>query len=174
MPVRHAFVFGFHHRTTSSTDFAYSSLRAMSATTATPRKTVRRRPEKTLKKRRKITPKSTEVTFGHGNTKGLPALPVELHLEIISSIPSVPVPCPSSGILSGEYRDKFDAMYALSQTCSALYHVYNPLLWKSLEVCATRDRLNKSRSLAKKMATELVSQIEVVTIRAPHLAEFVQ
>ncbi len=142
----------------------------MPATASTPRKTVRRRPEKTLKKRRKVTP---QPSVGHGNTKGLPTLPVELHLEIISYIPSVPVPCPSSGILPGEYRDKFDAMYALSQTCSALYHVYNPLLWKSLDVCAIRDRPHQSRLLAKKMATELVSQIEIVTIRAPHLAEFV-
>ncbi|KAF9017070.1 hypothetical protein BDZ89DRAFT_1117784 [Hymenopellis radicata] len=80
----------------------------------------------------------------------------------------------SSGILSAEYRDRFDAIFALSQTCSALYHVYHPLLWKSLEVCAIRCRPSKARVLAKKMATELVFQAEVVTIRAPHLAEFVQ
>ncbi|KAF9043856.1 hypothetical protein BDZ89DRAFT_1128176 [Hymenopellis radicata] len=121
----------------------------MPATTATSRKPVRYIPERAVKKRRKISP---------GNPKGLPTLPVELHLEILSYFPSVPIPCPRSGILPAEYRDRFDAIFALSQTCSALYHVYHPLLWKSLE----------------KMATELVFQAEVVTIRAPHLAEFVQ
>ncbi|KAF9043872.1 hypothetical protein BDZ89DRAFT_1155908 [Hymenopellis radicata] len=137
----------------------------MPATTATSRKPVRYIPERAVKKRRKITP---------GNTKGLPTLPLELHLEILSYFPSVPIPCPSSGILPAEYRDRFDAIFALSQTCSALYHVYHPLLWKSLEVCAIRCRPSKTRLLAKKMATELVFQAEVVTIRAPHLAEFVQ
>ncbi|KAF9043855.1 hypothetical protein BDZ89DRAFT_1155894 [Hymenopellis radicata] len=150
----------------------------MPAITSTPSKPVRYRPERTVKtrrKRRKIILQSKEPTsVAHGNTKGLPTLPVELHLEILLYLPSVPIPCPSSRILPSEYRDRFDAIFALSQTCSALYHVYHPLLWKSIEVCAVRRRPSATRMLAKKMATELVFQAEVVTVRAPHLAEFVQ
>ncbi|KAF9005840.1 hypothetical protein BDZ89DRAFT_1079922 [Hymenopellis radicata] len=102
------------------------------------------------------------------NTKGLPTLPVELHLEIMSYFPRLPVPCLTFGpILPGEYRDRFDALLSLSQTCSALCHIYYPLLWHTIEACALRTKSRTEMQTAKPMAMELVFQLEVVTIRAP-------
>ncbi|KAF9015785.1 hypothetical protein BDZ89DRAFT_1118408 [Hymenopellis radicata] len=106
------------------------------------------------------------------NTKGLPTFPIELHLEILSYLPSVPIPCMQSGILSEEYRIKFDTMFALSQTCRVLYHLLKPLLWETLEACALRTGRSTGRPRA--MATELVLWLEVVTVRAPELASYVR
>ncbi|KAF9025727.1 hypothetical protein BDZ89DRAFT_1181260 [Hymenopellis radicata] len=106
------------------------------------------------------------------NTKGLPTFPMELHLEILSYLPSVPIPCMQSGILSEEYRIKFDVMFTLSQTCRALYHLLKPLLWETLEACALRA--GRSTERPKAMATELVLWLEVVTVRAPALASYVR
>ncbi|KAF8906671.1 hypothetical protein CPB85DRAFT_1436801 [Mucidula mucida] len=109
------------------------------------------------------------------NTKGLPTLPVELHLEIISYLPSVPIPCLQSGILCEEYRIKFDTMFAISQTCRVLYHLFKPLLWETLEACALNlPRTGCTTGRPKAMATELVLWLEVVSIRAPALANYVR
>ncbi|KAF9025729.1 hypothetical protein BDZ89DRAFT_1161620 [Hymenopellis radicata] len=104
------------------------------------------------------------------NTKGLPTFPMELHLEILSYLPSVPIPCMQSGILPEEYRIKFDTIFALSQTCRVLYHLLKPLLWETLEACALRNPGHESQA---RMAQELVHWLEVVTIRTPALASYV-
>lgn len=100
-------------------------------------------------------------------------------MEILSYFPSVPVPCleyiPDDGYLPASYRDRFDAVYALSHACCALRLVYYPLLWRTMDVCVLPEPVpRRQRDQAKAMATELVHQAEVVTIRAPHLAERVQ
>ncbi|KAF8915110.1 hypothetical protein CPB85DRAFT_1560567 [Mucidula mucida] len=104
------------------------------------------------------------------NTKGLPTFPMELHLEILSYITSVPIPYMGFGTLPEEYRVKFDVMFALSQTCRALYHMLRPLLWHTLGACVLPQVVRKSKA----MATELVLWMEVVTIRAPALGSLVR
>ncbi|KAF9032278.1 hypothetical protein BDZ89DRAFT_1037127 [Hymenopellis radicata] len=106
------------------------------------------------------------------NTKGFPILPMELHLEILSHLPSIPVPCMLFGILPHEYRLKFDVMFASSQTCRALYHLLKPVLWETLDVCTLGKEsptIATNPDSSKAMATELVRILEVVTIREPEL-----
>lgn len=129
---------------------------------------------KGTRKRQKATP-ITALDATYTNTKGLPILPYELHTEIISYLSSTPVPCMEFGISRPEYRERFDTMFALSRTCSALFHVYHPLLWNDIEACAVRTETDvTSDDFEKEMARELIYQAELVTIRAPEFAQRVQ
>ena len=77
-----------------------------------------------------------------------------------------------------KYLIRHRTIYALSQTSSRLRSVFLPLVWQSVEVfCPTvrgADGQMKGARWKKDMATELVRQLEIVTIRDPTLAEYVQ
>ncbi|KAK0186858.1 hypothetical protein F5146DRAFT_962288 [Armillaria mellea] len=120
----------------------------------------------------------------HGaNMSGLPALPNELLLEILSYWPSIPVPAKDRRVFSERYMQRFHALLALSQTCRSLRSVFLPLVWQRLEACASRKPglgpstpfYHRKRALPweKEVATELVRQFEVVTVRDPTLAVYV-
>ncbi|KAK0458275.1 uncharacterized protein EV420DRAFT_1544638 [Desarmillaria tabescens] len=89
---------------------------------------------------------------GRANMTGLPVLPNEL-LEILSYWPSIPIPAKNRRVFSEKYMPRFGALLALSQTCRSLRNVFLPLLILPWE---------------KEVATELVRQLEVVTIRDPY------
>ena len=77
-----------------------------------------------------------------------------------------------------KYLIRHRTIYALSQTSSRLRSVFLPLVWQSVEVfCPTvrgADGQTKGARWKKDMATELVRQLEIVTIREPTLAEYVR
>ena len=104
------------------------------------------------------------------NTKGLPILPDELLLEIISYYPVTPIPDCDPDVEDQNIRRQ--VLFALSQTSSNLRRFFLCSLWQRIEVCRTRTHAApmKNRSLA----LELVRQLEIVTIRDPTLAEYVQ
>ncbi|KAJ7117988.1 hypothetical protein C8R43DRAFT_98899 [Mycena crocata] len=127
------------------------------------------------------------------NTTGLPALPLEILLEIISHFLSVPSPCKVQHVLSCAYLERPHALRALSETCKRLRSAFLARAWERIEVCASRrvsesysyrkhdydstyDRETNlwSNELAIELATELVRQMEVVTIRNPALAQQVK
>jgi hypothetical protein len=130
------------------------------------------------------------------NGTGLSALPLELLIEITSYLRYVPVPCNDfisdnewylAKIIDSKYCERFDTVSALSRTCRRLRHIFLPITWQRLDVCATRKPTSSSRGRRsifepdpmfklwhKYLATELVRQLEVVTIRAPALAAHVQ
>ena len=115
------------------------------------------------------------------NTSGLAVLPNELLLEIVSYLPSLPA-------LSGnhEYKDAMaymkqrDLFLALSMSCRHLRRFFRPYVWRRLEVtsgmCIRQTTLHRGSGKEGDVAyaTELVRQLEVVTIRDPSLAEYVQ
>ncbi|KAK0200096.1 hypothetical protein DFS33DRAFT_217786 [Desarmillaria ectypa] len=117
---------------------------------------------------------------------GLPSLPIELLLEIFSYWPSIPISWPESpALFPNIYLERSHTIRALTQTCTSLRAILLPLAWQNLEACASRDLRNEGRpsrrskpSLAEKygdeVATELVRQAEIVTIRNPSLATHVQ
>ncbi|KAL1669037.1 hypothetical protein GGF50DRAFT_95990, partial [Schizophyllum commune] len=78
----------------------------------------------------------------------------------------------------GEFLIRHRAIYALSQTSSRLRSVFLPLVWQSVEVFCPATRRGETQMKGtrwkKEMATELVRQLEIVTIRDPTLAEYVQ
>jgi len=103
------------------------------------------------------------------NTKGLPILPDELYLEIISYYPVTPIPdsqCPNIT----EQNIRRQVLSALSQTSLNLRRFFLCYLWQRIEVCRPRNVSMKSRTLA----LELIRQLEIVTIRDPTLAKYVQ
>ena len=103
------------------------------------------------------------------NTKGLPILPDELLLEIVSYYPVTPIPDRDPDVEAQNIRRQ--VLFALSQTSSNLRRFFLCCLWQRIEVCrSTHAAPMKNRSLA----LELVRQLEIVTIRDPTLAEYVQ
>lgn len=71
--------------------------------------------------------------------KGLVALPSELLLEIVSNFPEISLEHILDALqtLPVEYRVRFAALRALSQTCKELRSVVLPLAWERLEACTT-------------------------------------
>ncbi|KAF9482372.1 hypothetical protein BDN70DRAFT_919157 [Pholiota conissans] len=118
------------------------------------------------------------------NTKGLPCLADELYLEILSHFPPFPLPINHKTRDIQPYGDRRLVLDALSQTCRALRRVSLRYRWQRIEVYSEMDLgkgpLPKVRhnsrgvsTCSKAYAEELVRQLEVVTVREPALAEFV-
>ena len=117
----------------------------------------------------------------HINTRGLPALADEIYLEIISHIPSVPIPTTEDSPLYAEIRRYMrETFFSLSQTCRSLRRVFLRYVWQRIEVRKgiktgeNKDLKTSSRGQNKASAVELVRQLEIVTIRNPHLAQYVK
>ncbi|KAF8816628.1 hypothetical protein BYT27DRAFT_7154304 [Phlegmacium glaucopus] len=123
------------------------------------------------------------------NTSGFPALADEIYLEIISHIPSVPIPTPLGSPSHPKIRrSRHETLLSLSQTCRSLRRVFLRYLWQRIEVregmkvgdkndtLVNPSSLNYHRAIKKplqKYTVELVRQLEIVTIRNPQLAQYV-
>ena len=117
------------------------------------------------------------------NTSGLAVLPDELLLEIVSHRPSLPAPSedhsPNDAMAYVQQRDFF---LALSTSCQHLRRFFRPYVWRRLEVTSgmpigetiLRPQCMSGRKGAVAYAMELMRQLEIVTIRDPSLAQFVQ
>ncbi|KAF8904021.1 hypothetical protein CPB85DRAFT_1438063 [Mucidula mucida] len=102
------------------------------------------------------------------NNKGLPSLPLELHLEILSYLYCQQIPCIS--IRDNRAAERFKVIYALLRTCKALYRVYNPQFWKIVE--ARGWRCNKVYHCDQ--AQDLFAYVRALTGQGPHFAALVQ
>ena len=118
------------------------------------------------------------------NTRGFAALADEIYLEIVSHIPSVPIPT-SIHLKSHQKirRSRHETFLALTQTSRSLRRFFWRYLWERIEVREGMkigdkdDTLKDTRTYAtghKKYAVELVRQLEIVTIRNPLLAQYVK
>ncbi|KAF8816622.1 hypothetical protein BYT27DRAFT_7033991, partial [Phlegmacium glaucopus] len=123
------------------------------------------------------------------NICGFPALADEIYLEIISHIPSVPIPTPISSPLHPEIRRcRHETLLSLSQTCRSLRRVFVRYLWQRIEVREgmkvgdENDTLinpspfnyrHANQKPLKPYAVELVRQLEIVTVRNQQLAQYV-
>ncbi|KAK2462992.1 hypothetical protein APHAL10511_004979 [Amanita phalloides] len=109
----------------------------------------------------------------HGlNTKGLPTVPAELLLEILSYMQTMPIPCNSEPIRA-EYKERSMALCALFQTCRSLRSALRPFVWERIEVCTANGDTFSNR-WCKDVATDLIEQLEIVTIREPSFASHVK
>ncbi|PBK88374.1 hypothetical protein ARMGADRAFT_1168081 [Armillaria gallica] len=111
----------------------------------------------------------------------LPSLPVELLLEILSYWPSIPISWPDSPALFPYiYLHRTRTLQALAQTCTSLRAILLPLAWQNLEACSSRNlppgrpTPSLSGKYGHEVLTELLRQAEIVTIRNPALAIYVQ
>ena len=134
------------------------------------------------RKQRKADSKNTEPEKRGVNTSGLAILPDELLLDIVSYLPSLPAPSEShaSSEDAMAYAQQRDLFLALSISCRHLRRFFRPYIWRRLEVTSgmrigetiLHPQSGKEGDVA--YATELVRQLEIVTIRDPSLAEYVQ
>ena len=119
------------------------------------------------------------------NTCGFVTLPDEIYLQILSHIPSVPIPT-SESIHSESYpeirRSRHETLLSLSQTSRSFRRFFWRYLWQRIEVregmkIGGKDdtlKVPSTRGSCKKYAIELVRQLEIVTIRNPQLAQYVK
>lgn len=129
------------------------------------------------------------------NMTGLPSLPTETLFEIVSHLQAVPVPCPNTTdyVLSCAYV-ALRTLRALSETCQRLRSVFLALSYQRIEACASvrvpetyelygkkygpgspvRDFPWRMATIAQELTTELLRQVEVVTVRHPSLAQYVR
>ena len=120
------------------------------------------------------------------NTRGFATLADEIYLEIVSHIPSVPIP---TSIDSKSYpeirRSRHETLLSLSQTSRSLRRFFWRYLWQRIEVREGIKIWDEDGTLKgipsvsdlqghKKYATELVRQLEIVTVRNPQLAQYVK
>jgi hypothetical protein len=126
-------------------------------------------------------PTSTHVV----NTSGFATLPDEIYIEVVSHIPSVPIPTNKS-IHLDTYpeirRSRHETFLSLSQTSRSLRRFFWRYLWQRIEVREGMKIWGKDETLEdsltpssrKNYAIELVRQLEIVTIRNPQLAQYVK
>ena len=117
------------------------------------------------------------------NNRGFVALPDEIYLDILSHIPSVAIP---TLIHSESYpeirRSRNETLLSLSQTSRSLRRFFWRYQWQRIEVREgmkigdNDDTLKGTRTLtsSEKYATELLRQLQIVTIRNPQLAQYVK
>ena len=121
------------------------------------------------------------------NTRGLPALPNEIYLEILSHLPALPIP---SDVWVDKKPDPLRqlTLYYLSQTCQSLRKFFLRFAWERIEVfggmwttmgrLATMAERNK-RGLElkqvgdKTLVKEILRQLETVIVRNPDLRQYV-
>ena len=120
---------------------------------------------------------------------------MEIYLEIVSHIPSVPIP---TSIHLKSYpeirRSRHETFLSLSQISRSLRRFFWRYLWQHIEVREGMkigdkdDTLKRTRTRTrtaylsdpadttghKKYAIELVRQLEIVTVRNPQLAQYVK
>jgi hypothetical protein len=119
------------------------------------------------------------------NTRGLAALPDEIYLEILSHIPSVPIPISIDASHLDSYqeirRSRHKALQSLSQTSRSLRRFFWRYLWQYIEVregikIMNKDilRNNDTKTAYRKYAKELLRQLKVVTVRDSQLAQYVK
>ncbi|KAF8813102.1 hypothetical protein BYT27DRAFT_7251258 [Phlegmacium glaucopus] len=128
------------------------------------------------------------------NTRGFPTLADEIYLEIMSHLPSVPIPTPitpESPSYPERRRSRHETLLSLSQTSRSLRRFFWRYLWQRIEVregMKIRDQDDteedspylttsgpwSTREGLKKYTIELVRQLEIVTVRNPQLAQYVK
>ncbi|CAA7267730.1 unnamed protein product [Cyclocybe aegerita] len=142
------------------------------------------RRSKRLKEGESIQPEHVEVDTKNAlkaaNTKGLAIFPDELLLEILSYFP------PAVLTTREYYQEDLDAqaarsevLDALCQICSNLRRFFRPYVWQRIEVrpgmLVNGKELDDSTKRGRREYNlELLRQLEIVTIRDPALAEYVQ
>jgi hypothetical protein len=127
------------------------------------------------------------------NTRGFAALADEIYLEIVSHIPSVPIPTTIYDKSHPEIRrSRHETFLSLTRTSRSLRRFFWRYLWQHIEVRegmkigdkdgTSNGTRNSTTYLSdpmdatghKKYAIELVRQLEIVTIRNPLLAQYIK
>ena len=121
------------------------------------------------------------------NTRGLPALPIELYLEILSHLPTIPIP---QDVWIEKKPDPYRqlTLYYLSQTCRSLRKFFLTYAWERIEVFGgmwtpngrlvtkaerSKRTLDMKEVDDKKLVEEILRQFETVTVRNPDLRQYV-
>jgi len=113
------------------------------------------------------------------NTHGLPALPTELLVEILSHACRIPIPFPNGGPPDVECLERRTMLLTLSRVCRSLRAVLLPMLWETIEACTPRVAKSSyfeyySPTRDKYVTKILMRQLRTITIHQPSLASHVK
>jgi hypothetical protein len=116
---------------------------------------------------------------GLANTHGLPALPTELLIEILSHTGRIPMPFPNGGPPDVECLERRTMLLTLSRVCRSLRAVLLPILWETVEACTPRVAKSSyfeyySPTRDKYVTKTLMRQLRTITIHQPSLASHVK
>ena len=130
------------------------------------------------------------ITLGQPvNAIGLPALPAELILLVISFFPTCQIPERVRGFRNGDFASRHKTFLALTMTCRSLRKVCLPFLWQRIEARAGMEGVddlipthggqhwsntNKSVLQEKTLTRDALRQLETVTVREPSYAVHVK
>ena len=127
--------------------------------------------------------KAAEASAFPNTSSTLLELPLELIMEIISHFDFLPIITSKLNYelfgadprFSGRYRERIDALRALSQTCRSLRNLFFLLLWERLEPCLIPSDSGKwsenNANLLMRMSTfvcdnpEIASHVRCVQIQ---------
>ena len=124
------------------------------------------------------TPNAVQV-----NTRGIAALPDEIYLEILSHIPSVPIPTLNRLESYPEIRrSRHETLQSLSQTSRSLRRFFSRYLWQhivvreGIRIANEDDTLKDTHTITayKKYSKELLRQLKIVTVHNSQLAQYVK
>ncbi|TFK62155.1 hypothetical protein BDN72DRAFT_848995 [Pluteus cervinus] len=136
----------------------------------------------------------TPQAIGAPNSTGFAALPPELLLEIVNHLPRFPVPCDflSSPMQCTVYTRQ-GVLMIMVQLCRSFRSAFVQYLWEEVTLCSLHggQRVTSSdpdwthhscqleaggacTSCEKRLAYEIVAQLETVTVRVPEYATRVQ
>ncbi|KDR77323.1 hypothetical protein GALMADRAFT_139316 [Galerina marginata CBS 339.88] len=109
------------------------------------------------------------------NAKGIAAFPDELLLEIMHYFPDIPLPTIEWKPFDADaHIERREALFSLSQSCSNLRRFFRPYIWNRIEVVSGMRFLRGGRKSDRTINVEILRQLEVVTIRDPRLAQYVE
>jgi len=129
------------------------------------------------------------VTLGIAfNDVGLPALPDELLLFIVSFFPTCRIPEETRELPENGVAPRHKTLLVLTMTCRALRRVCLPLLWQRIEarvgmegvdnIIDTHGQHWTTKGVPflsdKGLACEVLRQLETATIREPKYATYVK
>jgi hypothetical protein len=107
------------------------------------------------------------------NSRGLPALPVELLHHVASCIQEVTLPWYQERANTGQRNEKRDDLRTLSQLCRSLRTAFLPLVWQSLEAHTLTGPYPISRQV-KGVGKELLGQLRLVRNTKQPYASYVR
>ncbi|KAJ3507703.1 hypothetical protein NLJ89_g6158 [Agrocybe chaxingu] len=134
------------------------------------------------------TPSTVALCSGSVNRRGFSALPDELYLEIISNLPTLPIPkLVETPEETKGLRERYKTLLSLSQTCRSLRRVFLRYLCQRVEVYNEMQTShgvlpslayyrpvsspnNRHILRVRPYAEEILEQLERVTIRDESLA----
>jgi hypothetical protein len=105
-------------------------------------------------------------------------MPPEILYNIVSQFGCIPIPFQGPTLpksIPQEFLERSQSLQSLTQTCQRLRIILLSLKWQKIEVGVMEQPSRRwDKTYSRRLAFELIEQLEIVTIRNPSLANHVR